>query len=466
MVSLPLVSLLIACSGSTEPPPPAKLQPLPPPVTTGMASFIVGFEAGPELTVFALPAAEAGDLGDLIEAEGYDGERFLVSFLAYPASLGALGITGGRLDPAAPQTPARALPAAAITAEAIVSTNESPTWMETQELSPAMRDFQIPLPPTPCLIPDVTLYQLDADLRVRSVVEVEDGVALLIGARVSDGGVELYTIRPSGATRETALESGLGAFQPYAALRGSDQRIYLAGDGAPGQDVFVGTLRSGFAPLQPARLTDTSSSTIRWLALASSGSEAGAIYGLSTSARLERFSQGQWEVIDAGTGVIAPRAGRLAWAADRELWMVPPHAPGSGRTVTHFVNGSASSEEIAALGTDELSALSVVPGIGVVVGSAEGAIYSNQGGTFAPLGTAPRLVSVLDVMPLLDGFLCSSDSGTVVQYLPDFGYCAATSVVTGDVKVLSRAGEFVIATGRTVTQQNTRATVVAVFPAR
>jgi hypothetical protein len=124
------------------------------------------------------------------------------------------------------------------------------------------------------------------------------------------------------------------------------------------------------------------------------------------------------------------------------------YAPESSLGLIHWERGRVERIEMDPESRG-ITSLAMVPGLGVVFGTAIGTLFRLNGDLAEPLDADdPSRVSILDLVATADGFWMSTDSGGLQQYVVDFGLCPKLEALEDQrFYALTLVGDWLLAVG-------------------
>lgn len=410
------------------------------PPTSGMRSMLVAVDQGGVLNVSA--ASLDPDPGGLVFPIA-DREAGAVRFeaLLYPQTLVELGLEAGAVAEAPETDPFGPLPS---TSEVYVSQVEpgngsvSMPWTRAGAMSQRVASFRMKrnTPPSSCAKFKVTLLSLD-DAGHGTIALALDRDRALVATTLQ----RFYVVT---RTSVRALNAPLNT--PHrAAARDENGVLWLGGDRG---EVWRATLADS---LMPAPVTTAPSGEhVRGIF-----GDAEELYTAGEDGSIERYAGGQWTLVKKfpkPTGNTSSRS--VAVLRHGEAVAVSPLSP----KVVRYSDGVITEEPTTV--PDGITAVAHVPGFGTVVGTSNGAILSEAGGTWSPMTGNDQRVWVTTIEPYEDGFVFGGPFGNFAQWKPGVGFCPRWMPVAFSVNYATALGADLVLLGSNSSTQNTAVAIL------
>lgn len=409
--SFALLALAIAAGACSPRPIQLEL-----PVTASTRAMVLAIEYHDALTVTAVRVEPSIRPETLPRIRDFDGKAHLIAWL-YDQTLDQLRLPEGALASTRIVGYERKLPQPKTAYEAEVGPDRMSAWVETAQVNEALSRYRYRGDTNLCTDFDLRVVEVGLADDFTAATALDAG-AVLVGARSNPW---LYRIDLEGARKI----DGLPGFNPVAAYRGTDGRVWLGG--AEGK-LAVGTAETGFMLASQSRMR----ATLRWMD-GPRGDAPFELFTMSDRGDFERFDGNRWEMlrsISTSTAMATPNGG-VAWLGPGEAVALPPQGARFDTTLfrTKLMNGAISTTAFlfpsAQLGAP--IALRPVEGFGAMGSTKFGNVVIFDAGGFRRIDNAPALGEPRVIVRHKDGFVLAGGGVSFTQYSPVVGFCPVES---------------------------------------
>lgn len=324
--------------------------------------------------------------------------------LYYEAPPSELGLEPGPLVRAQEGLP---LPEADRVQTAALEAGEPPRWQDRADIPPALAALRVARR-SPCAVFEPTAVDLPFFEDVRGLEVGPHGAAWVL----SDAG-GLYRVTPEGQV--DLLLEGL----PGGALMKAADDLWLAGALGSLARVRIGVRTASVVERFPLAAVG------RVRALAASPGGAGPRFALTSDRRLYGGGPSGWRELARVDEDLGEVGGAVALSETEALFGFD-----EGLLAYRWRDGGLTAEVVPANALRSgLNCFRRVPGLGTVIGTGVGELLLRPPGADAwtKLEGAYATLDVEDIEPYEQGFVYIDESGVMVQYAPEIGYCEPIS---------------------------------------